>query len=266
MAERVNATETYVQTQLGLYVPKSLYDANTILKADTDDTPVALSVPASTFVGRKAAGSISAMSATEAAALLTSLVPKSLYDANTVLAADTDDTPAAVVMGASTILARLAAGNIKAATVAEIVTLLGPLLPGKQLDYAAITSDATTTATTEATATALITGNSVTYDGSQVRIFVTSRGIQNSLGLGGAASTIVVILRDSTVIGGLAAVAQGSSVQNIPLAVTMVDTPSAGAHTYSAKMYVNSASTGTVKAGAGGTGANIPAELRVAKV
>ncbi len=52
-------------------------------------------------------------------------VPKSLYDANTVLAATTDDTPAAITMGASTILARLAAGNIKAASVGEIVTLLG---------------------------------------------------------------------------------------------------------------------------------------------
>ncbi len=52
-------------------------------------------------------------------------VPKSLYDANTVLAATTDDTPAAVTMGASTILARLAAGNIKAATPTEIRTLLG---------------------------------------------------------------------------------------------------------------------------------------------
>ena len=51
-------------------------------------------------------------------------VNKSLYDANTVLAADSDNTPAAVTMGASTILARLAAGNIKAASVSEIRTLL----------------------------------------------------------------------------------------------------------------------------------------------
>lgn len=51
-------------------------------------------------------------------------VPKSLYDANTVLAATTDDTPAAVTMGASTILARLAAGDIKAATPSELRTLL----------------------------------------------------------------------------------------------------------------------------------------------
>jgi hypothetical protein len=55
---------------------------------------------------------------------LAAKVPKSLFDANTVLAADTDDTPAALTMGASTILARLAAGNIKAATPAELRTLL----------------------------------------------------------------------------------------------------------------------------------------------
>ncbi len=53
------------------------------------------------------------------------VVLKSLYDANTVLAANTDDTPAALTMGASTILARLAAGNIVAATPAQLKTLLG---------------------------------------------------------------------------------------------------------------------------------------------
>lgn len=51
-------------------------------------------------------------------------VLKSLFDANTVLKADADDTPAALTMGASTILARLAAGNIVAATPAELRTLL----------------------------------------------------------------------------------------------------------------------------------------------
>jgi hypothetical protein len=55
---------------------------------------------------------------------LTGLVAKTLYDANTVLKADSDDTPASLTMGASTILARLAAGNIVAATPAELRTLL----------------------------------------------------------------------------------------------------------------------------------------------
>jgi hypothetical protein len=52
-------------------------------------------------------------------------VLESDYDANTVLAANADNTPLALTMGASTVLARLAAGNIKAASVAEMQTLLG---------------------------------------------------------------------------------------------------------------------------------------------
>lgn len=52
------------------------------------------------------------------------VVAKALFDANTVLAADADNTPAAVTMASSTILARLAAGGIVAATPAELKTLL----------------------------------------------------------------------------------------------------------------------------------------------
>jgi hypothetical protein len=55
---------------LSTLVPKSLYDANTMLYATTDNIPAALSIAASTFVGRKATGNISAMSATEARAIL----------------------------------------------------------------------------------------------------------------------------------------------------------------------------------------------------
>jgi len=54
----------------------------------------------------------------------TDYVAKALYDANTILKADSDNTPAALTMGASTILARLAAGNIVAATPSELRTLL----------------------------------------------------------------------------------------------------------------------------------------------
>jgi len=55
----------------------------------------------------------------------TDYVAKATYDANTILKADSDNTPAALTMGASTILARLASGSIVAATPTEIKTLLG---------------------------------------------------------------------------------------------------------------------------------------------
>jgi len=54
----------------GTYVPHSLFDANTILKADSDNTPVALTVGEQTLVGRITAGSIAALTATEARTLL----------------------------------------------------------------------------------------------------------------------------------------------------------------------------------------------------
>lgn len=48
-----------------LKVDKSTLDANTILKADSDDTPSALAVAASRLVGRKASGGIAALTPAE---------------------------------------------------------------------------------------------------------------------------------------------------------------------------------------------------------
>jgi len=53
-----------------------------------------------------------------------SSVLNTLYDANSILKADSDNTPIVLPLGASTIVARLAAGGIVAATPTEIRTLL----------------------------------------------------------------------------------------------------------------------------------------------
>lgn len=47
------------------YVAKSLFDAHTILAATSDDTPVALTVGEQSIVGRKTAGNIAALSASD---------------------------------------------------------------------------------------------------------------------------------------------------------------------------------------------------------
>ncbi len=52
-------------------------------------------------------------------------VAKSLFDANTVLAADTDDTPAALTVAASRIVGRAATGNIAALTPAQMASTIG---------------------------------------------------------------------------------------------------------------------------------------------
>ena len=58
-------------------------------------------------------------------AALAARVAKADYDANTVLAADTDDTPVAVSLAASQILGRKASGGIVAMTMAELREIIG---------------------------------------------------------------------------------------------------------------------------------------------
>lgn len=107
----------------------TLFDAYSILYADTDNTPAALTIAPSRLVGRKAAGGIAALTAAEARTLLSvsqtsDIVLKSLYDAYSILYADTDNTPAALTVAASRFVGRKAAGGIAAMTVAEAKTLL----------------------------------------------------------------------------------------------------------------------------------------------
>ena len=52
------------------YLLESTYDANTILKADADNTPIALTVGASTIVGRAATGTIAALNAAQVATIV----------------------------------------------------------------------------------------------------------------------------------------------------------------------------------------------------
>jgi len=51
-------------------------------------------------------------------------VLKSLFDAQTVLAATTDNTPAALVVAEQTLVGRITAGNIVALTATQVRTLL----------------------------------------------------------------------------------------------------------------------------------------------
>ena len=51
-------------------------------------------------------------------------VTKALYDANTILAANSDNTPAALTVGEQTLVGRITAGNITALTPTQIRTLI----------------------------------------------------------------------------------------------------------------------------------------------
>lgn len=59
------------------YVPKSLYDANTVLYATSDNTPAALIVGEQTIVGRKTGGAIAALTGTEVMNVIWTSAPAS---------------------------------------------------------------------------------------------------------------------------------------------------------------------------------------------
>lgn len=52
-------------------------------------------------------------------------VTKATFDANTILAATTDNTPAALTVAEQTLVGRITGGNIAALTAAQVRTLLG---------------------------------------------------------------------------------------------------------------------------------------------
>lgn len=138
--------------------------------------------------------------------------------------------------------------------------------PGEELDFAQVTSATTgITASTEATAVAIVTGNSITYDGTKVRIEASLASYRTD------ASTLTqvfaVLLRDATVLGTVAFNAGGTT----PLAgqrkdFVAYDTPAAGAHTYKLSLYVTATATHAAGGGAGGSGGVLlPAFLRVTR-
>jgi hypothetical protein len=63
-------TLTVDQVEANNLVEKEDFDANTILKADTDNTPVALTVPEDTILGRISGGQITALTASQVNSLL----------------------------------------------------------------------------------------------------------------------------------------------------------------------------------------------------
>ena len=124
---------TYPGAVDGLVRPDStdpLSDGHAALHNATSDAVEAvqteLGVNPSGSEATVAARLTAAESATSAAqATATAAVPKATYDAHTVLAATTDNTPAAVTVAEQTIVGRKTGGNITALTAAETKTLLG---------------------------------------------------------------------------------------------------------------------------------------------
>jgi hypothetical protein len=127
--------QTLINVNPSDYVAKTLYDAYTILMATADNTPVAITIAEQQVVGRITSGAIKGLSIAELQTLLglatmayetaTNYVTKALFDADSILAATTDNTPAALVLSAQTLVGMITGGHPAALTVAQVKTMLG---------------------------------------------------------------------------------------------------------------------------------------------
>lgn len=124
-------------TAVGAVLTDDYTPAQTVLVAVADKTPLPVVMGASTILGRLAAGNLKACTAAEVATLVgvDGCVKNATFDAQSTLVAVADDTPAAVTFAASTFLGRLAAGNLKACTAAEVATNIGVDACIKDADY-----------------------------------------------------------------------------------------------------------------------------------
>ena len=137
IATNVQAAITELENEK---ISKATLDANSIVKADTDDTPIVLAVAEQTLVGRITAGSIDDLSTTQVRTLINvedgsqetstahvntaGAVMETDYNAHTILVATVDDTPIALGVGASELIGRTAIGNIDSMTMVEARTIL----------------------------------------------------------------------------------------------------------------------------------------------
>jgi hypothetical protein len=98
------------------------------------DTNLTVNTGAVTITGNVAGSTLilpsgSTTLGTMAAETATNYVLKSLYDANTILSATTDNTPAALTVGEQTIVGRITGGAIAALTAAQTMGILWQSAP-----------------------------------------------------------------------------------------------------------------------------------------
>ncbi len=132
-------------------------------------------------------------------------------------------------------------------------------IPNPELDYAEITTGQTISATAEASATTVITGASVTYDGTQ-KIHI--EGYSPRTNRDGTA--LFLVLWDDTAGAAIGRVEAGNPSAT---ALRRRLTPTSGARAYSLRAYRTAGTTAgtTVGAGAGGTTDLLPAYLRITR-
>ena len=164
--------------------------------------------------------------------------------------------------GVSTVTGTPTAGQTVVATSGTAASWQTPV--GAELSYNEITGNVTVSATTEATATTIVTASAITFDGSTVALieFWTP-----SFSIPASANGTIVLYQDGSSLGFLhstTATASGAIDQEITCMRRI--TPASGSRTYSIRGY-RATSNCTIQAGAGsGSAVYNPAYIRITKV
>ncbi len=172
----------------------------------------------------------------------------------------------AKISALSAITSLAAADQFAVANSGASNSLRADHLPGFTLDYVEITAAVTVTATTDGNSqgTAIIDGNSVSYDGSTiVKIEFYAPYISYNV----SNNAILINLYDGTNdLGRLVNMSQitGSNAQTMGAYGVRFLTPSNASHTYHIRGWKTSASgSASVGAAAGGASSYVPAFMRI---
>lgn len=134
--------------------------------------------------------------------------------------------------------------------------------PGYQLAYVEFTSAVTISATTEATANSVVSAGAVSFDGATPVIIEFFAVISQPAASAGS-NLIYYLYEDGASIGQLGQHQNPASSSNrVPVLLRRRMTPTSGSHTYEIRV-VRGVGNGSVRAGVGGSGNEMPGYIRI---
>lgn len=133
------------------------------------------------------------------------------------------------------------------------------------LSYTEYTGNVTISATSEATATTIVTAPALAFDGTtgiEIEFFSPDSAVGGNAG----GNTLILVLYDAAASIGLATQVSlgGTTAQDFQVGVKRRLVPAAGSHTYSIRAYRTNANC-TMVAGAGGVAAYIPGWMKISR-
>ncbi len=161
-----------------------------------------------------------------------------------------------------------ATGPIGSSTVAPVITIdakgrvtaltSATIADTAELAYVEFTSPVTVSATSEGTPTAVVSAGAVVYAAARIKIEFYAPGYNTGNGTG---ANLLANLWDASTNLGRIAVAQGVNLI-YPIYAVRYLTPTAASHTYKIQAW-QTVANGTILAGSGGVGAQLPGFIRV---